>query len=70
MSLVSNLSGPVKYGLDTLSIGGLLAVFVGILPQITAVAMLLWAALRISNEILERRIKQQEYELNARKLRQ
>lgn len=40
------------------------------LPQITALLGLVWFAYRIANEILERKIKKQEYELNARKLRE
>lgn len=62
MSLVSNLSEPVKHGIDYVSVGTVVGVLFSWLPQISALLAAIWFVLRIV-------IGVQEFTLNRRKLR-
>lgn len=66
--LLQHLSDTAVRWIDTLALGAVFFTFVGWLPHIAAAGSIVWIGLRISNEVLERRIKQQEYLLNKRKL--
>jgi uncharacterized membrane protein YciS (DUF1049 family) len=66
---IEQLSEPVKHGLDLISFGALLTTIVGLLPPIGAALSVFWIALRVRTALLEHRIREQEYQLNARKLR-
>jgi uncharacterized membrane protein YciS (DUF1049 family) len=69
VSAFDNLSEPVKHWLDIGAIGGVVATLFGWVPQIAALLSVIWICLRITNELLDRAIKRQTYELNKRKLR-
>lgn len=60
-------SAAVKW-LDTISLGAVLATLLGWLPHLAAGLSGVWVCLRISNEILDRRIKKQELAINQRTL--
>lgn len=76
--IIEGLSEPVKHSLDVLSVGTvlvsfiswLLASFVGLLPVIGAILSVVWLSLRVRTALLDHLIRKQEYELNARKLRE
>lgn len=70
MSVLASLSEPTKHGLDYLSIGTIAVTIWANLPQIGAALSVIWLLLRIATGILDHRIKQQEYKLNERKLRE
>lgn len=67
--ILDGLSVPVKHGIDVLSVGALLATFLSLLPPIGAALSVIWLSLRVRTALLEHRIRQQEFELNARRLR-
>jgi uncharacterized membrane protein YciS (DUF1049 family) len=67
--ILDSLSEPVKRSIDLVSFGALLSTIIGWLPPVGAVLSIFWIGARLRNELLEHRIKQQEYELNKRRLR-
>ena len=66
--IIDHLSATAVRWFDTLSLGAIFATYVGWLPHVAAGLSIIWIAIRISNEVLERRLKQQEYRLNQRRL--
>lgn len=62
MSILGNLSEPVKSGVDALSVGAALGTLLGYLPQVTALLGAIWLLLRLV-------IGWQEFRLNQRRLR-
>lgn len=66
--MFNDVSHVVARWIDGLSLGAIVASLLGWLPHIAAGMSVVWVGLRISNEILERKIKRQEYTINARKL--
>lgn len=63
MSLLSELSEPVKHGVDALAGVTLLATLLSWLPAIGAVLAVVWTCLRIYEAV-------QNIKLNSRKLRE
>ena len=66
--MLDNLSEPVKHWLDVGAIGGVIVTMFGFLPSLAALLSIVWIVLRITNELLDRAIKRQTYELNKREL--
>ena len=66
---VSELSDTAKHWLDGVSIGAIAGSLLGWLPHIAAILSVVWFVLRIKNERMEAKLKQQEFTLNERKLR-
>jgi uncharacterized membrane protein YciS (DUF1049 family) len=66
---VSELSDTAKHVLDGVSIGAIAGALLGWLPHIAAILSIVWFVLRIKNERMEAKLKQQEFTLNERKLR-
>lgn len=66
---VSELSDTAKHWFDGLSLGAIAGTLLGWLPHIAAVLSIVWFVLRIKNERMEAKLKQQEFEINSRKLR-
>lgn len=73
--ILEKLSGPPNAA-DAVSVGGTVAVLFDLLPGITALLGAAWFILRLviswqehRNVKLEHRIKQQEFEINERRLR-
>lgn len=68
MSIISQLSDEAVRRIDYVSFGTIVGTLFGWLPHIAALASLVWIGLRVRNEMLEHKIKKQEFEINARKL--
>ena len=68
--MVNHLSDSAKHAVDAVSAGTIIAAFFSWLPEVSALLAAVWFLLRIANEVLDRRIKQQEYQINARKLKE
>lgn len=66
---VSELSNTAKHWFDGISLGAIAGTLLGWLPHIAAVLSIIWFVLRIKNERMEAKLKQQEFEINSRKLR-
>lgn len=66
---MTHLSDSTRHLFDLVSVGALVGWIVGALPTFTLIVTAGWATVKLATVILEYRIKQQEYALNARKLR-
>lgn len=57
---LAHLSETAKHVFDALSIGGVVAVFLGWVPEVTAVVMLVWGAMRLYECWLSIKLKRRE----------
>lgn len=66
--IFDHVSHAVARWIDGLSLGAIAATLLGWLPHVAAGLSVIWICLRIANEVLDRRIKQQQHLLNERAL--
>ncbi len=57
---LAHLSETAKHAFDALSIGGVVAVFLGWVPEVTAFVMLIWGLMRLYECWLNIRLKHRE----------